>query len=505
LWRAETLSPNEPAALRGRKARGAANSVGAPRRLGEDGRACVHVPAELQIVAKGCVMALSPRRLPVTLTVVVAAASAGTAAAQDAAPPQASATAPSELVPTGAPAVSALGVRVDCLHNFNLDKGAAQECFKVTGLRLTVQQTLSPQVTARLRLDPFASPDASRANSPIARKADAPGATPAEVVDDYALVWSPRPNLDVAVESYDGAAKVPSVSGLALANGYADTGWRQTALTVTYNLSTFTDMRVKFAAGNGEGETFRNLDPQQFAGFEVDATVIKGVRAQLGASLDGNNVGSETWKSTLAEYAESDCYASGAGEPAKLGYSMQRIAAGVMLDGQLPGAEGLRVGLGWQRNVASDLDKKRAFGPSEEDLAKTNDDGTLKCKTLDVDQVFVEDAGSANSVQRTTFGFNAQYRLLERYFVGVDYTSRRVDTGSVKLFKLENGDEFNNLTQSAYTFGGGMDLTPGLVLTVEYAKADLDRKYTQVYYPDRSGKTSDAIEYFNARLAYNWQ
>jgi hypothetical protein len=453
-------------------------------------------------------MAASTRIRPATMAVAIAFV-AQTALAQQAsapAPAPPPAVAPpalppaAELMPTGAPAVTSLGVRVDCLHNFNLDKGAAQECFKLTGLRLTVQQTFSPQVTARLRLDPFARPDASRADTPVRDADDEPGATALELVDDYALVWSPRPNLDVAVESYAGAAKVPSVSGLALANGFADTGWKQTALTVTYNLSTFTDMRVKFAAGNGEGETFRNLDPQQFAGFEVDASIIKGLRAQLGASLDGNNVGSETWNDTLDRYAAADCYTPDPdSEPAKLGYSMQRIAAGLMLDGTMPGTEGLRAGLGWQRNVASDLDKKRAFGPSEADLAK--------CPKLDLDQVFVEDTsgGGANSVQRTTIGANVQYRLFERYFVGLDYTTRRIDTGSVKLFKMDSGESFNHLSQSAYTVGGGMDLSQGLVLTLEYATADLDRKYTQVYYPDRNGKTSDSIEYFNARLAYNWR
>ena len=49
------------------------------------------------------------------------------------------------------------------------------------------------------------------------------------------------------------------------------------------------EMRVRFAVGNGEGETVENLDPQQYFGFDLDAKVGKGVHLNFGVSLDGTD------------------------------------------------------------------------------------------------------------------------------------------------------------------------------------------------------------------------
>jgi hypothetical protein len=328
------------------------------------------------------------------------------------------------------------------------------------------------------------------------------------IVDKYALLWTPRPSLQFALESYEGATLLPSASGLALAGTLVDAGWRQTALSVTYGLAALQDMHVKFAVGNGEGENGENLDPQQYFGFQVGASVVRGVRVDLGVSLDGNSAGSAQTAWEQKRY-EAECGIKPAADPAKYGHSTQRLAASLLLDGTLPGAEGLKAALGWQRSVLSDLDKKRASAPTLAELAG--------CRRVEPDELFVEsDEGDANTVQHSVYAASVSYRFLRDYFVGLDYSTRRIDTGSVKPFRVctayEGGacvasaeEASNHLQQTAYTAGVGMDLTEGLGLTLEYHRATFAKKYAQEFYEDRHDSTSPSLELFNARLAYDWK
>jgi hypothetical protein len=429
-------------------------------------------------------------------------------------PPPAPVTSPAPLAPLlpaqTADSRAALGVRLDCLHNFNLDKGESQGCLTLSGLRIGVDHRAAPTVRAAVRIDPYATPISSRSLTSYRVNLPGPEDTRLGIIDDYALTWTPRPNLEIAVESYDGAARVPSVSGLSLAGSLADTGWKQTALTVTYNLATLRDMRVTFAVGNGEGENGRNLDPQQYFGFEASAYLSTAVKAVIGVSMDGNSAGSEEYPWLLAKWRDECGVNPAVDGVSKLGWSTQRLAAGIILDGTLPGAEGLEAGLGWQRNVFSDLDKQRRSAPNKAELAA--------CPVVDVDTIFVEDAAGeeVNTVQRTTWVFNMRYRLLSQYFVGIDWTTRRTDTGSVNLFEVcdgytdstcsaPSGDTRNGLSQDAYTAGFGVDLASALTLSLEYHRASFDKKYTQAFYFGQEGKASEQLELFNARLAYAWQ
>src|SRR5690606_23826718 len=99
-----------------------------------------------------------------------------------------------------------------------------------------------------------------------------------------------------------------------------------------------------------------------------------------------NDVGSEEYNYLAKKYLD-DCGIDLATTKPKLGHSTQRLAAGLALDGTMSGVEGLKVGLGWQRSVMSDLDKTRRSAPTETDLAK--------CRRIDVDTIFVEDSGEA--------------------------------------------------------------------------------------------------------------
>ena len=86
---------------------------------------------------------------------------------------------------------------------------------------------------------------------------------------------------DEIAEVKDHAMIVKKLKALpveAIVRGYLiGSGWKQTALTLTYQLRAFEGTQVKFAAGNGEGENGENMDPQQYFGFNVNSEVVKGI------------------------------------------------------------------------------------------------------------------------------------------------------------------------------------------------------------------------------------
>lgn len=400
--------------------------------------------------------------------------------------------------------IQRVGVRMDCLTDLNRDKGETQPCFSVSGVRYRHHEILSPKLRAKIAFDPLASvndddhPD--RSLTPLVKDTDL------FLVNRYAFIWVPRPHLEVGIEEHYSVTSIPDASGLSMAGSLSAKPWSQTALSVTYNLSAFLGTRVKFVAGNGEGENLVNMDPQQYFGFMVDANVFEGMNFRIGGSLDGNSLGSAQYEWRLSRF-RTVCGIDFTDIP-KQGFSAQRLAVGLELDGKWAVARGLKVGLGWQRNIAADLSKGTASLPSIAELEQ--------CPRLAIENLVVEDAegDAVNTVQNRVIGLSASYRILDTYTIGFDYESRLVDSGSVQLFRACDGfsgttcaapgETSNNLTQSAYTIGGGMDLVDKLTLTLEYNKTSFDQHYTQFYYVGRGDKATDTSELFNARIAYNW-
>jgi len=403
-----------------------------------------------------------------------------------------------------------IGMRVDCLNNLNLDKGSTQECLSISGLRYTVNKTLNEKLSATLVLDPFGTPESDRAhlpfrsNVPTNMSINSDSAIGFGMVDYYKLNWQPRLNLNVAVEDYQGAATIPSVSGLSLGSKFQESGWGQTALTMNYKLSALDGMNVTFAAGNGEGENGINRDPQQYFGFALSAQIYPGIEIFLGASQDGNSVGSDAYTYYGTKFEEV-CQIGVITTP-KLGYSTQRLAAGLMIDGNLKGVEGLKVGLGFQRNILSDLDKAQQSVPTAEELQG--------CGSVNLDSLFLESTSDVNTVQKTIIALNVKYPFLQEYFVGFDFQQRRVDTGSVEFFQRCDGFEkttckvpgatSNNLSQDSITVGAGMNLADGLLWTLEYNITSYDQNYSNAYYIAPSSKATDTWEAVNTRFSYNW-
>ena len=399
-----------------------------------------------------------------------------------------------------------IGIRADCTHDFSKEPGTAQNCLSLTGARLKVFHQANAEVNAQVEVDPYSTPKSSYRNAPSGGLRPEP--LNGDFISGYRLLWLPRPQLEVSIESYDGTTRLPSTSGLAMANLHNDTGWRQSAATLTYNLSLLSDMQVKFVIGNGEGEYRANVDPQQFFGFRTSAEVVKGVRLILGVSVDGNDVGSDEYSYQINQY-EQECGIDASKFKDRRGASTQRLAAAVELDGSLERAKDLLLGFGYQRSVVSDLNKKA--------LARPTRDEVNTCSKYEATTIFVEDesADAVNTVQRILFNLNGRYRITKSIFAAVDYSLLKIDTGSVQAFSacdsyeggvcVATGNSFNNLSINSYTFGAGLDLASGLELTLEMYKSSYDKKYAKSFYDAPDGKVSDTQEFFNARISYNWR
>lgn len=404
------------------------------------------------------------------------------------------------------PSLGSLGAKIDCTHSFNRDKGQSQDCLVINGLRYVIKDNIHQNLSTTITIDPYAAVSKTKNHLP-----DFEGPrihdTSRNFFSDYTLGWQPRPNLLVTVENFGGTTFIPSTSNLPQAASLQDSGWDQTALTISYKLAAFSGMGVKFAAGNGEGENTRNADTQQYFGFEAKAEVAKGVEVKVGASLDGNTTGSDNFDWYVKEL--SGCGVNFTTDPTTKGASTQRIGFSVTSQRAIPSFENLSLGFGWQRITTVDLNKDVQGYPTI--------DEQKQCTRYYLDHLFVEtaDNSEANHFTRTTYNFSARYDL-DSYFVGLDFESRTIDSGSVEAFqKCEAyegytcpdsllGDTVSTIGQQALTVGIGSQLDPQLTLIIDYSQERFDDNYAKAFYPSTDGKASDTFEQFNARLSFNW-
>ena len=402
----------------------------------------------------------------------------------------------------------ALGMRFDCMHDFNASSGAAQNCISISGLRLTLSEQAAPNLRASLRLDPFSTPRSSRAESPLRTQLPSTNDTSLGIVDQFKVVWTARPSLDLAIQSFDGAALPQSVSGLALGNQFMDAGWKQTALTLDYTLNVPVPLNVMLVAGNGEGQTLRAVTPQQYFGLQARMTIDRYISVLLGASANGNDARSE--ESIYArKRIEADCGVTVSNGASLQGHSTRRMAVGVTADGGIVGLDGLKVGLAWQGNTTKDLAINMSGDPTVSQLEQS------RCQ-LDPDLAFLQQPGVIGSWRRTMVDASLKYRFSGGIFLAADYTTRRLSTNGSGTIRVCESDVDNQcigaasggqsqLNQAAWTAGVGAALAPDLQLTLEYYTASYDKSYANFYYAGANGRADKDFSLFNARLAYRWQ
>ena len=402
----------------------------------------------------------------------------------------------------------ALGMRFDCMHDFNASSGAAQNCISISGLRLTLSEQAAPNLRASLRLDPFSTPRPSRAASPLRTQLPTTSDTALGIVDQFKVVWTARPSLDLAIQSFDGAALPQSVSDLALGNQFMDAGWKQTALTLDYTLNVPMPLNVTLVAGNGEGQTLRAVTPQQYFGLQARMTIERYISLLLGASANGNDAGSEESIYTRKR-VQADCDVTVNNASSPHGHSTRRLAAGVVADGGIVGLDGFKVGLAWQGTTTKDLAINMSGDPTVSQLEES------RCQ-LDPDLAFIQQSGVLGSWRRTIVDASLKYRFSSGLFLAADYTTRRLSTNGSGTFKVCESDVDNQclgdvaggqnqLNQAAWTAGVGATLAPDLQLTLEYYTASYDENYAHFYFAGANGRADKDFSLFNARLAYRWQ
>lgn len=389
-----------------------------------------------------------------------------------------------------------LGLRFDCTHHFNRNKGAKQDCISVSGLRLSVLEKPDEKVSALLVVDPFATTAVHYDAAPTRSTSPQVQDTPLSFIDYYSLTWYARPNINVSIEDFRGSTNLPRVSGLTFEGSLEDTPWEQTAISLNYGIPVLKDLNIKVSLGNGEGENNGNVDAQQFVGLRLGIGIMEGLQLSLATSFDGNNMGSGAYELTYAPGFTTTT-------PPNLAFQTQRYLASLELDGKSFGTQGLRLAAGWQRTSLTDLDKKTDAVPAG---LIVSDPGVL----------LVEDPTKlkTNTVTKDVVLFGAYYKILATYFVGLNYQLRMIDAGDVEAFErctaigtitcTQAGTKDSQLNQTALGFGAGMDLHKNLVLTVEYYRQSYDDLYAVFHYVDPSGKASETLELFNARIAYRW-
>ena len=240
--------------------------------------------------------------------------------------------------------------------------------------------------------------------------------------------------------------------------------------------------------------------------FEFHGEVIKGLEVHGGMSMDGNSQGSQgnTW---IMNRYQSECGLNNI-ELADQGFTSNRYFIGASLNGKLPFTHGLRLGLGWQRNSFADINKDKKSVPSLVDLEQ--------CERLDPDTLLLEDPSQkvANTMQHTIVSLNGSYRILDTYFLGLDYEKRLIKS-DIGFFQVCDTIELgqcigesaprNSIEQRAYTLGFGIDLNEGLVLSSGYRVESYTHLYKKIYYDGWANKASKSREVFSVRVAYNWK
>ena len=398
----------------------------------------------------------------------------------------------------------AISMRMDCLHLFNRDKGSSQDCLTLTSLRVKLNDLKGDQIQSYVVLDPMAGPDSLRNRLPgnlfYPEREN-------YLIDDFAVVWQARPALNIRLGSYDGLSIPPRAHLGSFEGTLVGSGWKQLALSVNYRLSLFDQFDVSMTVGNGEGELYKNLDPQQYFGFEAKAQIKRGFIAGIGLSLDGNSRGSEQ-ASWLDKRLQKSCGSSFGTEVERetVGFQTQRGALYLGLDGNFPGMEGFSAIGSMRRITYRDLkEKSNAYAEI-----------SPNCRLEDWSWAMVEDRVNqkSNSIIITVSSFAVGYRILDTLQLGLDFQTLSVKSSEVEFLKtcgsILNGtcqqpqENVKKASQSAYSIFVGIDLNDRLELATEYHARTFDRLYDRVFYLDRNAKGSKETDLFNVRILYRF-
>lgn len=408
------------------------------------------------------------------------------------------------MVSAFAEEASKIRARFDCIHLFNADKGSNQNCITVSALKLRLSEVTSPSTKAYIELDPFSGPDELRNNMP--GSLFYPERASSQLISDFAFLWTPRPSLLVRFGVHAGMLPEQLKSSGGSFEGTLLSGpWKQFALTIAYRLALFDSFDVEMTVGNGEGELFENLDPQQYFSFLAKAQLSPAFWAGLGVSLDGNSYGSRqtTWlKERLATSCPSQMQNASASER---GFQTQRALLFFGLDGTKPGWEGFKTVFSHRRVVKRDLDSTTSYWS-----------GVADCKIEDWSWFLPEspDTGVHNTLELQQNSIGLGYRILDTAEIGFDFaalTAKSTEVDFLQTCELyqdggcqQLGQNVDKADQTSYSISLAFDFNEKLRFNTEYHARAYDRIYNQAYYKGRNNSGGKEVDLFNAGFLYNF-
>jgi hypothetical protein len=395
------------------------------------------------------------------------------------------------------------GLRIDCLYFFQKET-ENQECFKLTGVKLGYKGYDEDRQSAYiLSFNPLSTNNENYRNSPFIQYS-LDGEIQSSIVDDLYFGVLVKNQLEIAIEKYRGSQLIGDTSGLSFGSIFYDRGWDQTAVSLASSLAVWDDLQMKLIWGNGESKVFTGTTTQHYVGAELRFPILPYLIAGAQLAFNGNSVGGESYLEDV-QSINTNCGLNIT--PGTIGYSTKRTGVSLVLDGKEKWARGFRAGMAWQNVEKKDLDETKDSYLSIQNLSS--------CKQLDEDTFFVEDSThqKAYKLARNAYMLNAQYRILDSYFVGLDYEWKTL-TGAKDFFgicetftgntctKIKTSKD--TLNRTAWATGFGMERDDGLTFVLEYMMSQYSEAYEN-FYVDTTKGPSKIRKVINLRLSYKWE
>lgn len=291
----------------------------------------------------------------------------------------------------------------------------------------------------------------------------------------YALRYRASETIEVSLEDWAAATLIPDASGLSYAYALQDSGWKQTALRLSYVNPDSLVNTFSLITGLGEGERFKERDHKPYLALMARREIIPALEWQAAWSYDADSQEADHF------YWMND----GDRQAASEGYKTERQSIALVLNSFHPMARGLRVSLGLQRNLVRGP-KTQAQAP-----VPTREEGPF-----DLSEILAD---------KRTLAFSASYLILAEYLLGFHWQKLTADPGSAMPVKALNSDEaYNQLRLTEQTFGLGHMRENGWSLFLESFNIKYDRLYELYHFAPSPNQRQRALAFVQLRAGWTW-
>lgn len=348
------------------------------------------------------------------------------------------------------------------------------------------QVTLKPtdKTEARLSYDPAQSRKATWYDSLDLHQQNLPPQR--SWLSDYGFGYDIDPRWSLHVEDSSGTTLLPNASYLAFANKLQDIGWKQTASRLSFDHSDI--FEGDLLVGLGEGERLSADDGDLFYGARLKWYWQKALALQLAYSRDKNSLPEDAvwWRDARGDLHK--------------GFSNQRLAASVSLNGKAPSLRGLEADLGWQRN--------------EIEQSRTQDFLRAPASfAFDPTEILSQDQGGHGATKREAWQLSASYRILAEYLVAFHTGEFKASFDDAVLQYcaldsdgncVEAAEKSRSLKLREWTYGLGKIDSDGWTFLLESHQERYNRLYQNYHFLKGSGVRQKSMRLVQARINWNW-